>query len=186
MRVELVNLKTVDFNLQLEVRNWRNAEHVAKYFQIPYIDEETHKNWLNSLNEKSPKNIAFLIKVDDKFVGLVYFLKVDYINLTGEWGVFMKDENYQKGVGVYVEYRMHEIAFNELKLLKLNISVLENNPLVIQMHQKFGYTNEGVLRKNIIKNKARLDVFLLGLFNYEWIASRNNFVNIIKRYESSN
>ena len=46
----------------------------VEIFLIAVSNEKTHKNWLLSLHEDKPSNIAFLIKVNDKFVGLAYFL----------------------------------------------------------------------------------------------------------------
>ncbi len=185
MKVEFVNLKEVSNSLQMEVRNWRNAQYITKFFQIPHINEKTHKNWLLSLHEDKPSNIAFLIKVNDKFVGLAYFLKIDYFNKIGEWGIFMKDEFSGKGLGAYIEYKMHEMAFEKLGLYKLNISVLENNQSIIQMHQKFAYKIEGVLKKNIVKDENRLDVYLLGLFAEEWMVKKEELKHLLNRYEVS-
>ena len=42
MQIELVDLKTVPFELQLETRKWRNKKQVAKYFQLKHIDRATH------------------------------------------------------------------------------------------------------------------------------------------------
>ena len=46
--IELINFLEVPYEIQLETRNWRNSNSVLKWFKIPFIDEETRKNWLES------------------------------------------------------------------------------------------------------------------------------------------
>jgi diamine N-acetyltransferase len=140
MKIDLVNLKEVDYNLQLEVRNWRNAPHVAKYFQIPYIDEKTHENWLRSLQEKKPKNIAFLIKFNEEFIGLVYFLKIDYVNKETDWGMYIYEERL-RGLGLgkqVIEWSIH-YAINILKFKIMKLEVLKNNVNAISLYEKNGF-----------------------------------------------
>ena len=92
--IEFVNLKDVDKNLQLKVRSWRHANHVAKYFQIPNIDVETHKKRLKSLWNDNTRNVAFLIKVGDEFMRLTFFLNTDYKKKETDWGIYK--ENFRR------------------------------------------------------------------------------------------
>lgn len=145
MKIELVNLAKADYSLQLDVRNWRNADHVAKYFQISYIDEETHENWLKSLNEEKPKNIAFLIKVNDSFVGLAYFLKIDYIQLEVDWGMYIYNEDL-RGLGIgqkTIELSIDYIK-SRLDCKKIKLEVLKSNKNAIKLYEKnsFKYIKE--------------------------------------------
>jgi UDP-4-amino-4,6-dideoxy-N-acetyl-beta-L-altrosamine N-acetyltransferase len=139
MQIKLVNLKDADYKLQLEVRNWRNSEHVAKYFQIPNIDEETHKNWLKSLNEEKPKNIAFLIEVDGKFVGLAYFLKIDYEIKQADWGMYIYNQDLRgRGIGATVIQKCIDFA-RRYDLIKIKLEVLNTNLGAIKLYEKSGF-----------------------------------------------
>lgn len=64
---------------------------------------------------------------------------------------------------------------------KLNCEVLETNPAVIKMHQKFGFELEGVRRKNILKDGSRIDVVLLGITKEEWKDKRPALEPLILR-----
>jgi len=52
---------------------------------------------------------------------------------------------------------------------------------VVKMHQKFGFAIEGVRRKNILKEGARVDVVLLGITRDEWLAQRPKMLAVIER-----
>ena len=66
---------------------------------------------------------------------------------------------------------MIKFVFNELGLEKLNCEVIESNKAVIKLHKKFGFIEEGLRRKNIVKDKKRTGVVFLGLAKSDW----NNF-----------
>jgi UDP-4-amino-4,6-dideoxy-N-acetyl-beta-L-altrosamine N-acetyltransferase len=157
MKIELINLKDIDYNLQLEVRNWRNAEHVAKYFQIDYIDEETHNNWLKSLKEERPQNIAFLIKVDKDFVGLVYFLKIDYFASKTHWGMYIYDQNLRGlGIGKEVIKWTIQYAKETMKMKSIRLEVLKNNIYAIKLYEKIGFKYSNYKNENVLYYELNL------------------------------
>jgi len=51
------------------------------------------------------------------------------------------------------------------------------------LHKKFGFVEEGIRRKNVIKNNERIDVYLLGILKEEWKQIKNNYIKIIDRLE---
>lgn len=151
MKIELVNLKEVDHDLQLEVRNWRNADHVARYFQIPYIDDETHKNWLTTLNKEMPKNIAFLIKVNDEFIGLTYFSNIDYISNNTDWGIYIyKNDVRGIGVGKAVIKLSIDYARFFLNVRMINLEVLKSNQNAIELYKKNGFKFNGEKNSEVL------------------------------------
>lgn len=181
MKISIKNISDSSIEEQLKIREWRNHPDVSKYFILDYIDLETHKKWIERQKQKIT-DIAFFIVHDNVNIGCAYFRLINSVNNTAEWGFFLNPAMSISGVGAVVEYLIHEYAFNDLKLKKLNIEVLENNPSVLKMHKKFGYLLEGILRKNINKNGNRIDVHLFGLFDDEWKLMRNKFKFIEERY----
>jgi UDP-4-amino-4,6-dideoxy-N-acetyl-beta-L-altrosamine N-acetyltransferase len=133
-------LKDVDYSIQLETRNWRNSGNVSKYFQLKYIDEQTHRNWLEQLKEENPKIIAFLIKYNEKYIGITYFHSIDYKNKVCDWGIYIYNENNrglglgQKALEVSLDY-----AKNNLKMKKVYLEVLEDNVRAKSLYKKLGF-----------------------------------------------
>lgn len=136
----LENFLVVPYDLQLTTRDWRNSNDVAKYFQITYIDEHTHKKWLNSLKENLPTNIAFMIKSNDEYIGVTYFHSIDYENKLADWGIYIYKSNMRgKGIGTQVIFEIIKYAKNKLKLKKLYLDVLETNKVAIKLYTHNGF-----------------------------------------------
>ena len=76
---------------------------------------------------------------------------------------------------------MLDHAFGAAALEKLNCEVLEINPAVIKMHQKFGFVIEGVRRENIIRDGKRVSVVLLGITKSEWHTQRPKVLAAVER-----
>ena len=182
MKVTLLNVLETSFEDQMRIREWRNSEQITSKFLIPYIDEETHKNWLQSMAREKPKNIAFVIVVDGQKVGIEYFHSVDYVNLTAESGVFIVPEAQKlyPGVGLAAGYLAMEYIFNQIKLEKINAEVLGSNKKVLRGNLKFGYKQEGVRRGVILRDDVRYDVHLLGMFREEWLAKKDFIYGLVK------
>lgn len=177
--------KAIDYPIeqQLQILRWRNDERIAQYFLIDNIDEDVHLNWINNQKNINNPNLTFFILYKEMLIGCAYFRDIDHKNKTAEWGIFLDPDNTQipNGAGAAAEYLIHEYAFNTLDLFKLNIRVLDNNPAVIKMHKKFGYVEEGILRENILKNNKRYDLYLLGLFQSEWLDTKNKFNKLLNK-----
>ena len=140
----------------METRNWRNSPEVTKYFQIPFIDEITHKNWLLSLRNKNPKNIAFIISNNKRYVGVTYFHSINYENKSADWGIYIHDLNMRKkGIGTKTLIQMIQYAKNELKLNKLYLDVLDTNQIAVNLYVQHGFR---LLSKNGRFSRYYLDI----------------------------
>jgi len=183
MLISLIDINSVSHSIKEAVRIWRNSEHVKKNMYTDHnITADEHNNWLNSLT-KNDKTKVFVILCDDTPSGIVSLSNIDYHNKTASWAFYLSSEDFMgKGVGVVVEYKLIEYVFNDLKLEKLNCEVLATNIGVISLHKKFAFVEEGLIRKNIIKEGARVDVVLLGLLKDEWKLSKHNVQKIISRF----
>jgi len=158
MKIEFINLKEVDVNLQLEVRDWRNSEHVTKFFQIPYIELETHKKWLKSLYLENPRNIAFLIKVGSDYSGLVYFSNINLHEKTTDFGIYIYKTNLRGlGVGKFTLDWAIKYAKNEIGVDRIRLEVLSNNLNAKSLYEKSGFYYTGSKSSDIFCYELNLN-----------------------------
>lgn len=137
--IKLINFLDIPFETQLKTRDWRNSEEVKKWFKIPYIEENTHKNWLVSLKEDFAKNIAFIISCNEKYVGVTYFHSIDYKRKEAEWGIYIHDSSTRGfGIGKFVLKQCLEYLKNK-GFQKLYLSVLNSNKRAIALYKSFGF-----------------------------------------------
>ncbi len=143
--IKLENFLNVDYELQMETRNWRNSKNVAKYFKIPYIEENVHKQWLESLKETYPRNIAFMISDNNEYIGVTYFHSINYKSKEADWGIYIYNENKRgQGIGEKALRLSIEYAIQDLHLKKIYLDVLKQNKRAINLYEKIGFkpTNE--------------------------------------------
>jgi UDP-4-amino-4,6-dideoxy-N-acetyl-beta-L-altrosamine N-acetyltransferase len=157
---------------QLAVRTFMYTSHE--------ISEAEHQAWLQSL-EGNGRQSVFVVMIDDTACGVVSLNAINTTQRSADWAFYLDVALQGKGIGSQVEFWLLDHAFNAAGLEKLNCEVLESNPTVIKLHQKFGFTLEGVRRQNVIKNGKRIDVMLLGITKAEWTEHRPKMQAVMER-----
>lgn len=150
-----------------KIRNLRNLENVRKFMYTDHIiTEQEHLNYITKLkNDK--KNLIFIIFSDtNQIIGLVSLNSIDKPHKKADWAFYTNPEI--KNIGAVIEYYFIEFFFNQLNFEKLNCEVIENNISTQKLHKKFLFEEEGIKKKNIIKDHKRIDVHLYGLTKYNW------------------
>lgn len=179
--MQCVPLIDASAEVQAQVRALRNQADVRKYMYTSHeISEQEHANWLNSL-AGNPRQAVFVVMLEGQAAGVVSLNAINPQQKTADWAFYLDTQLQGKGLGSLVEFWMLDYAFNTAQLEKLNCEVLETNPAVIKMHQKFGFLIEGVRRRNIIKDGQRIDVTLLGITRDEWASKRPSLEPLIAR-----
>lgn len=158
--------------VKAHVRTLRNQEDVRKHMYTSHeISEKEHEGWLNSLKGNDRQAVFVAIR-NGLALGIASLNSINALQKTADWAFYLDTEIQGQGLGSILEFWVLDYAFNNAGLDKLNCEVLETNPAVIKMHQKFGFELEGVRRKNILKDGRRIDVVLLGITKEEWKSKR--------------
>jgi UDP-4-amino-4,6-dideoxy-N-acetyl-beta-L-altrosamine N-acetyltransferase len=179
--MQFVPLIDASHAVQAHVRTLRNQEDVRKYMYTSHeITVSEHESWLTSLKGNN-RQAVFVALSNGQAIGIVSLNAINAVQKTADWAFYLDTETQGKGLGSIVEFWMLDYAFNEAGIEKLNCEVLETNPVVIKMHQKFGFEIEGVRRKNILKDGNRIDVILLGITKEEWKNKRPTLEPLILR-----
>ena len=154
------------------VREVRNQKSVRKSMYTEHeIPLNEHLAWIERL-QQDKRQIVFTVLIDDLVSGVVSVNAIDRLHLKSDWAFYL-DASARGGLGSALEFSIIEFVFNELELEKLNCEVIETNEAVVRLHKKFGFTEEGFRRENIIKNGERMGVFLLGLTKKDWLKNKD-------------
>ena len=144
MNVQLVSFLKLPYHIQMETRNWRNQSNVAEYFKISHISKDMHIEWLESLKENKPKNVAFMIVADGQNVGVTYFHSIKYDAGEADWGIYICRDNLRgKGMGTEVLKKSLVYAREVLKLKVVFLDVLKNNFIAVSLYEKLGFSAIG-------------------------------------------
>jgi len=180
------SVESVEFALLLDqppeiiecIRELRNLDTVRKHMYNDHlISQKEHSAWIESLRQNKRERVMVVL-YRGRAEGIVALRAIRERDKTADWAFYLSDGVQGRGVGGVVEFKLLDLAFRELGLEKLNCEVLESNPKVIEMHQKFGFKLEGVRRANVIKENKRMDVALLGILRDEWQETRPRFARL--------
>jgi UDP-4-amino-4,6-dideoxy-N-acetyl-beta-L-altrosamine N-acetyltransferase len=179
--MQFVPILDLPADRQARIRHLRNQPQVRSFMYTDHeISEAEHANWIKSLSGNTRQQV-FVILIDDTPAGVVSLSAISSIHRTADWAFYLDTALQGKGLGSQVEFWMLDYAFGAAGLEKLNCEVLEINPAVIKLHQKFGFSIEGMRRENILRNGKRIGVALLGITKSEWQARRPGLLPLVER-----
>lgn len=151
------------------VLEWRNSERVrANMYTERIISMKEHQCWFekqcgNSVNEK-----YFIFESKNRPLGFVSFTRFNPASGTCYWAFYLGEANVPRGSGAIMEFMAIEHAFRELVIRKLCCEVFVFNTLVIKLHRKFGFVEEGRFAEHMFKNDKYEDIVCLALLKREW------------------
>ncbi|MCL2065080.1 MAG: GNAT family N-acetyltransferase [Candidatus Cloacimonetes bacterium] len=89
---------------------------------------------------------AIIDKSTDKLIGNTGLHKIDWVNRTAEYGIFIGDKSFwNKGYATEVNILMLDYAFYVLNLKHVHLQVLAFNKWAIKSYEKAGYKTVGKL-----------------------------------------
>lgn len=159
---------------QKAILNIRNEPSVRNsMYTDHHISLDEHLNWVEILkNDKT--QIVFIILVNDIASGVLSISALDLVHKKSDWAFYLTDK-VRGGLGTALEFSLLNFAFDDLLLEKLNCEVIETNDVIVKLHKKFGFIEEGFKNSNIEKNGTRIGVYFLGITKDEWVSKRLYF-----------
>ena len=173
MSNHLLRLMTVS-DLEL-VLAWRNHPGVSRnMFTTDEISIEEHRLWY----QNAESNSAVDRMIYEKNGEACGFLSISRTRCpeVAEWGFFMAP-NIPKGSGHEFGKLSLNYGFTHLGLQKICGQVIEFNEGSILFHKRFGFTEEGRLRKHHFDGHRFHDVLCFGLLVDEYVNVNKGFSN---------
>lgn len=158
------------------ILNWRNAPSVRKNMYTRHeISLKEHLAWWEKVGNRSDQKY-FLYEYKNISLGVVAFTQISEKDKNASWAFYASPEA-PRGTGSRMEYLALEYAFKSLMLHKLHCEVLDFNQPVVNLHKKFGFTVEGVLRDQHYHEDNYCDVIRLGILGSEWQKEREEILH---------
>ena len=142
---------------------WRNLPEVRRYMYTDHIiTQEEHDRWFGGMLNDTKGRCYLIFEYDEKPVGMVGFTGLNNPHGTADFAYYL-GEPVPKGTGQEMEKLSIKYAFEELKIRKLSCEVLDFNERVIHIHKKYGFEEEGIFKRHIVKNGKEYDVHRFGM-----------------------
>lgn len=170
---KMIRLRKIDYCDTDNIIKWRNTESVRKNLYVQdELTKEQHIWWLE--NRVFPGHcVQYIIEVNENGVstdiGTVFIKNIDTDTLKGEYGIQIGEESARgKGYGTEAAKQLLKIAFTELNLNRVYLTVLANNIGAIKSYKKAGFIIEGTLKSDYKRGNQFFDVVEMAILKSEW------------------
>lgn len=164
-----IKLRPIELADTDNIVQWRNQEFV----RLNFINRDilTHDRHIDYYNKYilTKKVFQFIILDGQKGIGTVFLRDVDLVNQKAEFGIFIGDYKYlNKGVGKIVTKMILNFGFNELKLNRIFLRVLEKNVIAISSYKKSGFIFEGCFRDDVYIDSEYVNIVFMSILKKEY------------------
>lgn len=129
---------------------WIKDEEAIKYSLSLFQQLRTTEaidDWFRSvLEDKKSINKGIIYRTE--LIGYAGVASLSQMNKSGEYFIFIGDKkSWGQGIGTYVTKKIADLAFSELNLNRLSLTVSEVNKAALKAYLKAGFVEEGRLRQ---------------------------------------
>lgn len=172
-------LATIDHEKDAEVESrWTQDSEYQRMFKhepaMPQSPTQIKKRYEKIEKDADEQRINFYytirMKSDERLVGFAEMRWIDWAN-GGAWlSLGIGDPaDRRKGYGTQALRLLVNIAFNELNLYRLSVTMPEYNTAAMALFCKLGFVEEVRQREAINRYGRRWDLIHLGLLREEWL-----------------
>lgn len=136
---------------------WRNDPKLSAFlFSSNIITLESHRKWFEKYKNYDDRKEFVIYVIDTNTpIGTIGLSSIDKINKKAEYGIIIGESDYMgKGYAKEASQSILKYAFYELQLNKVFLRVFEDNIRAIGMYKSLGFSIDGVLRQDILKEGA--------------------------------
>ena len=156
---------------------WRNSASVRKnlYTQTLLTEEQHLRYFRNTV--QTGKCEQYIISVNENGnafdIGTIFIKNIDRVSHKGEFGMFIGEACARgKGFAAQAVSQMLKVAFSELKLNRVYLTVMEDNIPAIRTYEKTGFEKEGILKEDYLRNDGYINVVVMGITERMWRRKR--------------
>jgi len=165
-----VLLDSVDVEHIEQFRQWRNQPQLRKYFrEYREISKYMQERWFEKIqSDKNQVNFSIKDKNTDQLIGHCGLYYINWINRTGEFGIYIGEDSHRNGgFGADSLRCLIDYGFQDLNLNKIWCEVYDNNTS-INVYKHLGFVFEGTMRENYYNEGKYWDSHIMSILKREW------------------
>lgn len=146
-------------DLSIALSNKKVLDNLRDGLPYPYTEEDG-KGYINAmLSADKNDNFAFAVTVDDKVIGSIgAFRQGNIHNKTAELGYYISQEYWSQGIMTKAVGLLCDYVFNNTDIIRIFAEPFAHNIGSCRVLEKSGFSYEGTLRSNAVKNGKVLDM----------------------------
>jgi RimJ/RimL family protein N-acetyltransferase len=138
-------------------------------------DEESVRSRVQGQAQRADEgkslDLAIADPATDAFWGSVILHSFDWHSRRCEVGFWVVPAARRRGLGSGAVALALSWVFNDLELLRVEMTTTPENQAVPALARRLGFTREGVLRARNIERGRRVDIVWFGLLREEWVGA---------------
>ena len=148
---------------------WFNDRDVTYYLgrEQPLTMAEEER-WFAEYRSKVDEEI-YAIEVGGNHIGNVGLHGIDRANRKANLGIVIGEKDYwSKGLGTVAMRTVLRYAFEQLRLHKVNLDVIDYNERAIHVYERCGFVKEGVRREELWKRGRFVNLVRMSILENEF------------------
>lgn len=139
---------------------WMHDTDTRVFFQKNFLNtsEEDVKEFIACSFTNENRHFAIVDEDMDEYLGTISLKNIDYVNKNAEYAIATRKVSRGKGINYAATEFLMRYAFEELKLHKIYLNVLETNEKAISLYRKIGFIYEGKFREHVIINNQYINL----------------------------
>lgn len=167
-----INLVVLDSDLAEKTKwyNWFNSEKTTRFMQKHYYpnDKANQIKFAKQINS-SAENLVLGIALNQKLIGVCGLHEINLINSNCTLSIIVGEKIDNENITLEAFYLLLRHGFFTLNMFKIKIGQLKGLKIwTLKLYKEFGFSKEGVLRKEMFKNGKYCDVILSSVFRDEF------------------
>ena len=165
MECKIRRWKIKDASALAEALNSKNVQdNLRDGLPYPYTENDAQAYIRAMLDADKQKTFAFAITSDDQVVGSVGVFRRDNVHFrTAEMGYYIAEPFWGRGLGTSAVRQACAYIFERTDIIRIFAEPYATNAASCRVLEKCGFTCEGTLRSNAVKNGKILDMKLYAL-----------------------
>lgn len=146
----LRRLEEKDAPLMLE---WMHDSEINRNFQADFASAtmESVLDFIRNSFHEENKNFAF-VDEKDEYLGTISLKNISLKNANAEYAIVTRKKAQGTGAAMQATQELLRYAFEELKLHKVYLNVLEENVRAQKLYEKCGFVHEGTSPDAVLIN----------------------------------
>lgn len=155
-------------DLASALNNKKIQDNLRDGIPYPYTEKDAEEYTTAMLAADRDKTFAFAITADDKAVGSIGVFRRDNIHYrTAEMGYYVAESYWGRGIVTNAVIKVCEYVFENSDIIRIFAEPFAYNTASCRVLEKAGFSLEGVLRKNAVKNGEIIDMKLYSKLKFE-------------------
>ncbi len=146
------------------VNNKKIQNNLRDGLPFPYTAKDAEEFITAMLDADKEKTYAFAITVDDRAIGSIgVFRRENIHSRTAEMGYYLSEPYWGLGLGTSAVKQVSRLIFETTDIIRIFAEPFSYNIASCRVLEKSGFSLEGVLKKNAVKNGMIIDMKLYAL-----------------------